>query len=555
MVYGDSTIQSCANMSLLPHQIRSVIEDHGTKALLFGGKSTNSLSSLRYNLFRKRIITDKSFITPEHLPSTESSTKYHCQRVYLQIMVWIGKEGDINTGGWGWKLVDNQFLRLRLLPQKVDLLQMIHCKCTTACQTQRCSCRAYGLPCMSACGPCQDEKCENHYNQPLWEEECDNWTVCGGPSFNDDSKPLPDAQSIFKRLSSWADTQKSVHRVLKHLEFKQFTDDALLSDSVGKKFQDFHRDMTEECGVEDKQHSWGVIEKQEEIVMYGPYYPNYNHGLHSEDTIIKQTEELLESGEVSGDWKVYIFTMNSPCLARNTEPCMLKLVQKAQLWWSQYGVKTYIGYAKCWGFKGPKESLFRDINCNQVDCINQTEDYGSYLKASEEKTDLSPLCDNVFSAIKHLLKSEFCPFMNMEQEQDWRSYFRSMQSISEGKPELVKEILKQEVIFVIEATKTLFTTTSGSFAEHLDNGQAFASDYIFSSQISNTVQDEMRHTFQECWREMMQDKCTEFIKEKLTEEFNQCTVQLFIKDIKTVSEEFLQIGQIQPQSKCPITEL
>jgi len=55
------------------------------------------LDSLRYNLFSKKIVTAKSFVTPERLPPTEYSTKYHCQRVYFQIMVWIGKESVMNT--------------------------------------------------------------------------------------------------------------------------------------------------------------------------------------------------------------------------------------------------------------------------------------------------------------------------------------------------------------------------------------------------------------------------------------------------------------------------
>ena len=29
---------------------------------------------------------------------------------------------------------------------------------------------------MPACGPCQVGNCENHYNQPLWEEECDDYS-------------------------------------------------------------------------------------------------------------------------------------------------------------------------------------------------------------------------------------------------------------------------------------------------------------------------------------------------------------------------------------------
>ncbi len=124
----------------------------------------------------KKIVTAKSFVTPERLPPTESSTKYHCQRVYFQIMVWIGKESEMNTVDWGWKLVDNRFLPVMTNKTAVpkSLLQMIHCNFTTACRTQRCSCMAYELPCMPACGPCQVGNCENHYNQRLWEKECDD---------------------------------------------------------------------------------------------------------------------------------------------------------------------------------------------------------------------------------------------------------------------------------------------------------------------------------------------------------------------------------------------
>lgn len=94
------------------------------------------------------------------------------------------------------------------------------------------------------------------------------------------------------------------------------------------KFLQFHRDITEEWGAEDKQHSWAAIEKPEEVIMY-MYYPNYHSREHSEDTVIKQTQEFLECDDVSEDWRVNIFTMNSPCLARNTEPCMLNLLHKA----------------------------------------------------------------------------------------------------------------------------------------------------------------------------------------------------------------------------------
>lgn len=362
---------------------------------------------------------------------------------------------------------------------------------------------------------------------------------------NGGTRHLTDTESFFEQISSWADTQHSVKKVVEHLKLRQASDDIFLNGSINKKFLEFHRDITEECGAEDKQHSWAVIEKQEEVVMYGPYYPNYNNGEHSEDIIIKQTEELLESEAVSEDWKVYVFTMNSPCLARSTDPCMLNLVQKAQEWWSAYGVKTHIGYVKCWGFKGAKENLFRDINYSQVDCIDQTEDHESYVKEAEKSTDLSPLCESLFSAVKHFLRSASCPFINAVQGQDWKSYFKNMHSIFESKPEDEKKIFTQEVNAMIEAAQALLSEKGGSVEECSEKGRAFALDYIFSSEVSDAVQDQIRLTFQPCWKEMVQDKYAELIREKLTEDFNQCTVWLFIKDVVKFTEEYLQIGRIQ----------
>ncbi|CAK6962303.1 uncharacterized protein LOC119908796 [Scomber scombrus] len=364
---------------------------------------------------------------------------------------------------------------------------------------------------------------------------------------NGETEQLTDTKNFFEPISSWSDTQNSGKKVLQHLKFRQATSDIFLNELVNKKFLEFHHDISEECGAEDKQHSWAVIEKQEEIVMYGPYYPNYNNGEHSEDTIIKQTQELLDSETVSEDWKVYVFTMNSPCLARNTEPCMLNLLQKSQEWWSMYRVKTHIGYVRCWGFRGTKENLFRDLNYKQVDCIDQTEDHESYVKAAEKSSDLNALCENLYSAVKHLLRSENLsfPLITSVQGQDWRTYFKSMKSIYECKPEDEKKVLKQEVNIVIEAAQVLLSEKSKSFRDNLEKGQAFALCEAFISQVSETTQDQMRLMFQQCWREMIQDKYVEFIREKLTEDFNQCTVQLFIKDILDFTKEFLQIGRIQ----------
>ncbi|KAK3873784.1 hypothetical protein Pcinc_021209 [Petrolisthes cinctipes] len=93
-VNGDLTIKTFANAFLLLNQANSVIEERGCKAMtvLFGGKSTDSLASLRYNLLIKNIVSANSFVTPERLHPTSSSNKYHSFRVYYQIVVWTGNE-------------------------------------------------------------------------------------------------------------------------------------------------------------------------------------------------------------------------------------------------------------------------------------------------------------------------------------------------------------------------------------------------------------------------------------------------------------------------------
>ncbi|XP_061603105.1 uncharacterized protein LOC133464916 [Cololabis saira] len=348
-------------------------------------------------------------------------------------------------------------------------------------------------------------------------------------------------------MSSWADTQNSVKTVLEHLNSKQAISDLFIDDSVNRKFLSFRRDITGECGIEDKQHSWAVIEKQDELIMYGPYYPNYDNGEHSEDAVVKQTQELLDTGGACEDWEVYVFSMNSPCLARNTKPCMLNLVHKAQEWWSVYGVKTHIGYMRCWGFKGIKENLFKDISYGQVECINQSVDYESYIKAAERSPDLNPLCEAVFSVAQHLLRSgrESVILATAMEKQEMKSYFKSMSTHFECKGENERKLLTEEVGTLVEAAGVLLSGKSESYEEYLERERAFTRGYTFSSQVCDAAKDEMRLIFQKRWRELVQDKYAEVVRERLTDDFNQCTVQLFIKDILKFIGVYLKIGKLQ----------
>ena len=59
-----------------------------------GGKCTYSLTTMRYKTLSMKVISASS--TPEHLPTTESATKFHCRRE---------PDPDPSTSGWEQKMV------------------------------------------------------------------------------------------------------------------------------------------------------------------------------------------------------------------------------------------------------------------------------------------------------------------------------------------------------------------------------------------------------------------------------------------------------------------
>ena len=81
---GDRLIRSCAIAFTIPNQTTEVIDNLGCQvmAVLFGGKGTDSLATMRYNTFSMKVVSASSFVTPERLPPTESATKLLCRRAY-----------------------------------------------------------------------------------------------------------------------------------------------------------------------------------------------------------------------------------------------------------------------------------------------------------------------------------------------------------------------------------------------------------------------------------------------------------------------------------------
>jgi hypothetical protein len=136
--------------------------------MLYGGKSHDTLNSLRFTTYMSLCATSISKPVPEKLPPTERAAYYHCLRTHLQVVQWKSlMTQNINAIDWGWVLEEGKLkpLSTDLEPAPADLLKVIRCGCKSSsknpCSTNLCTCRRNGLHCVSACGDCHGDVCMN----------------------------------------------------------------------------------------------------------------------------------------------------------------------------------------------------------------------------------------------------------------------------------------------------------------------------------------------------------------------------------------------------------
>ena len=77
-----------------------------------------------------------SFVKPERLPPTKFALRFHCFRVLLQVLKWIGDD-SLKPEEWGWLNIDNKLCpkTTNKNPAPDSLLKIIGCNCSSDCST------------------------------------------------------------------------------------------------------------------------------------------------------------------------------------------------------------------------------------------------------------------------------------------------------------------------------------------------------------------------------------------------------------------------------------
>ena len=120
-----TVLRSVANIFCSDSCLHSDIAVAGRKAmlLLYDCQSLESKDKLRHQMLVGKVARAKSFVKPERLPPTDSSTKYNSYRTYLQINVWKATEVRIKPEEWGWYVKNNSYYPILCdLPPAPDYL-------------------------------------------------------------------------------------------------------------------------------------------------------------------------------------------------------------------------------------------------------------------------------------------------------------------------------------------------------------------------------------------------------------------------------------------------
>ena len=170
-------------ISLLMTDPEATVEQIGKAGIrlyviLYGGRVDDSLNSLRYAKYMEMVSTSKTTIDPQKLPPTERAAYFHSLRVHLQVILWFKLTNkNLDPLQWGWKLADTiltpVLTDLDAAPE--SLLKFVRCKCKLStrnpCGNNSCSCRKHGLKCVTACGNCRGESCQNSEEVTLDDED------------------------------------------------------------------------------------------------------------------------------------------------------------------------------------------------------------------------------------------------------------------------------------------------------------------------------------------------------------------------------------------------
>lgn len=139
------------------------IDSAETKLMsLVYGDPTASLGDLRYSAYKRQVIQGK--LKPERLPPSTGAVVQHSRRTFTQLREWILLDPNLSDMH-GWELKNHGYHVIYTTNEiaPAELLNLVFCKCSGQCTTNKCNCFRNNVKCVPAiCEQCPEAtSCNN----------------------------------------------------------------------------------------------------------------------------------------------------------------------------------------------------------------------------------------------------------------------------------------------------------------------------------------------------------------------------------------------------------
>nr|XP_029516561.1 uncharacterized protein LOC115129906 [Oncorhynchus nerka] len=320
----------------------------------------------------------------------------------------------------------------------------------------------------------------------------------------------------------------------------------------------------------DTQHAWAFIESPcgGEPVFVGLFKledckeMDKHLNIHTEKLLLEEVKQILKNNEKLRNTKLFIYTLNSPCL-RNSghESCMDLLIKESTELYKSYGIKTIVGYSKWYGLTG-KLTTFIDpyiSSFNHFNLIISSPTYENYCdkfanfnteynnkKSHDSKSNFEDgkLPEKLYISSKEILPNNISEVaFRLQTDKDiHKKVTNKFRSISNYHKNYSKTNEKKslDLHFSIPHFGTL--NQFQKFGEHL------AEKFDLIKHIGNNL-DRSKVNFIKWWTKTIEDEYTTFLREDINRRLSEDEHRITVLDhIKINTAEYLQFCHLPPNS-------
>nr|XP_023848079.1 uncharacterized protein LOC111967361 [Salvelinus alpinus] len=317
----------------------------------------------------------------------------------------------------------------------------------------------------------------------------------------------------------------------------------------------------------DTQHAWAFIESPcgGEPVFVGLFTledgkkkgKDKNCIIHTEELLLQEVKQILKNNEKLRNTKLFIYTLNSPCLQNlGHDSCMDLLIKDSEELYKSYGITTIVGYSKWYGLTGQLTTFLDPYisSINHFNLIISSPNYENYRdkfateynnkKSHDSKSNFEDreLPKQLYISSKLFLPNNISevPFRLQPFKDIHKQVTNTFMSIRNYHKKDLKTNNKKEKSLDLRFHIPHF----GTLNQFHNVGEYLAEKFDLIKHIGNDLY-QSEENFRNWWTKTIADEYTTFLREDINRRLSEDKHRITVLDhIKNNTAEYLQFCHV-----------